>query len=180
MDISLSINCDFESVFLINGNLIEGGEIVYAENEVVYLTVLPLSAMLLPYTVKLVGGAIKSNEELAKCYNLGAGKFYLKLLARFNYVYSIPSTKKTETGDLIEKFFKCVIENRIQDARSCLSQELSESIDDQSLLAFFDGYNDIIADDRTKGLYYLIDQTQNGTLYNFSLKYGVIDNIIEF
>ncbi len=178
MDITLRLSCEFQSVFLINGKLIEGGEIVYAQNEVVYITVLPLSAMLLPYTVKLVGEKVHSNHELASCYHLDENKHFLKLKPRLNYVYSVPPTK-TNAKDLVERFFKFIKENRPDEALLCLSEELSQSIDNQSLVAFFEDYNDIIVHDRSKGLYYLIDNQQKGTLYNFSLNGGVIDNIIE-
>ncbi|MCL2675717.1 MAG: hypothetical protein FWE84_03915 [Firmicutes bacterium] len=177
MDITLTINGGEDTVFLINGRLFEGGDIAYGENEVVYVTVLPLSALLLPYTVKMVGGSIKSNHELVKCYSLEPGRFYVKFFPRFSYVYCVPSVERVETRDIAEKFFKAVSEKKTDEARECLTRELSDSIDDRSLLSFFDGFKDIVVMER--GLYYLIDKNDRGVLFNFLVKNTVIDNIVE-
>lgn len=177
MDITLKLSCDYQSVFLVNGKFIEGGEIVYAQNEVVYITVLPLSAVLLPYTVKLVGEKVHSNNELASCFRISDNNYLLRFLPRYNYVYSVPS--KAKENDLVEKFFKLIKENQPDKARLYLSEELSESIDNQALLGFFEDFFEIVVHDRSKGLYYLIDNEQNGILYNFEMHNGVIENIIE-
>lgn len=178
MDITLNIISSFETVFLINGKLFEGGEIIYGESEVIYITALPLSALMLPYTVKMVGGCAKSNPELIKCYALEPHKYLIKFSPRYSYVYSVPFTEKAEPQDLPEKLFRCVLEKRTEEARKCLSRELSDSIDDKSLLGFFDGFKDIIAAERS-GLYYLISVENRGILYNFVTKNGAIDNIVE-
>ena len=57
MNINLHIKNDFPAVYMLNGVFIESGRrIVIRRDEVTYVTVLPLSAALLPYTVKLAGG----------------------------------------------------------------------------------------------------------------------------
>lgn len=201
MEYRFSLNPTFESVFLINGKLIEGGEIICASDGVAYITILPLSAVLLPYTVKMVGCKVKSNPELCKCYRLDSDKYYLKLLPRYNYVYSVTPEVSVDPADLVDKFFICVRAGKIEDARGCLSPDLSQSIDDHSLIAFFDDFVDLVASDcygnhgvnhggnanagagnnsyAGGGQYYLINKDGSGVLYSFIIKNGVIDNIIE-
>lgn len=180
MDITLNLNCNFDTVFLINGKLFESGEIIYGEKEVVYITVLPLSALMLPYTVKMVGGSVKSNLELVKCYSLESDKFFIRFSPRYSFVYSVPVPKTPgDVWDIAEKFFNAVVEKKTDEARRCLTGELNAGIDDKSLLSFFDGFKDLIAHDAARGLYYLIDQKNHGVLYNFVLKNGTIDNIME-
>ena len=181
MDINLSLKPQFEAVFLINGKLSEGGRIVFSNNEVVYITVLPLESMLLPYTIKIVGDKVKSNEDLAFCYNLKDGEFHLKLLPRYSYIYAVGEKKKgkekTSQG-LVQKFFNYVLKRKLSLARDCLSNELSDSIDDENLKAFFDGYDDLVKGENC-GEYYLIKKNNKGVLYWFDIVDGVIDNIVE-
>ena len=169
----------FESIFLINGKLSEDGRIVFGINEVVYITVLPLEAVLLPYTVKMVGHRIKSNGDLAACYSLGDGDYYLKLLPRHNFVYNVGDSKKEKAGlSIIEKFFNFVSKGKLALARECLSDDLSYSIDDEDLKAFFDEYTDLVKGENS-GEYYLIKKGGKGVLYWFNIVDGVIDNIMQ-
>jgi len=186
MEIKLKLAPQFESVFLINGRLSEGGVVSYLDNEVVYVTVLPLEAFMMSYTVKLVGAKIKSNEDLAACYDLGDGNFYLKLLSRYNYVYAVGDKSMDKEGEkrkaalgIVEQFFKAVTKGRINLARECLSEDLSRSIEDEDLSAFFDGYSDLVKSEKRSGEYYLIGKGGKSTLFYFDIDGGVIDNIVE-
>jgi hypothetical protein len=178
MDIKLSIKNDFETIYLINGRMLENGEIYFGQNEVVYITVLPLDPVLLPYTVKLVGGRVKKGELFAKTYMLDKDRFVLKLLPRYSYIYSTSEEEKIEK-DVVERFFSLVRGEHLLEARELMTSELSESIDDKSLADFFEGRNDIVAENKSKGRYYLIDSEGNGVLCSFVIRSGKIDNIIE-
>jgi len=179
MDINLQINPSFEAVFLINGKLSESGKVVYGSNEVVYITVLPLDAYILPYTVKMVGERIKSNGDLASCYNLGESNYYLKLLPRYNYVYNVGAIKGKAGLGIVEKFFNYVLKRKLALARECLSEDLSNSIGDEDLSAFFDGFSDVIKSGDKDGEYYLIGKGSKGILFWFEVVDGAINNIVE-
>ena len=74
MDKNLYIKSDFEAVYLINGAFTEGtGKIAVDDEEVYFVTVLPLSAAFLPCTVKLTAMKVRSNPELARLYALPSG-----------------------------------------------------------------------------------------------------------
>lgn len=179
MEIRLTLNSAFESVYLVNGKLVEGGEILYGDSEVVYITVLPLDATLLPYTVKLVGAALKCNAALCKCYNLGSNKFHLKLLPRHNFVYGVSRPDAAPDGGLPEKFFSVLKAGKVNVAREYLTADLSDSIDDASLQAFFEGFVDILPADKQSGLYFLARENGAASMYRFILRGTLIENIAE-
>jgi len=179
MDINLKISAQFEAVFLINGKFSEGGTVCYGTTDVVYITALPLDAVLLPYTIKLVGGTVKNNLTLAKCFKLARDSYFLKLLPRHNYVYSPENAfDAAQKKSKIERFFQHVKKGKLSSARELLSEDLNDSIDDKSLSAFFDGFFEIVSTE-TAGHYYLIKSDGEGVLYNFVTKGGLIDNILE-
>ncbi|MCL2555906.1 MAG: hypothetical protein FWE03_02650 [Firmicutes bacterium] len=180
MDINLQIKPQFEAVFLINGKFCEISNIIFKNNDVVYITVLPLEAFMLPYTIKLIGGKVRSNTDLASCYSLSSNEYYLSLKPRYNYVYTISKAQQplNNQQSIIEKFFYFVLKGRLCLARECLSDELSKSISDEDLAAFFDGYDDIIKNEKKDGEYYLIAENK-GVLFWFEIVDGLIDNIVE-
>lgn len=142
-------------------------------DEVLYITVLPLDAMLLPYTVKLAAAAVQANETLACLYRSGS-EFILKLQPRFNYVYT-PSPRLREK-DMTEIFFAHVKAGAPEKARAFMTPELSGSIDDKSLIDFFSPFIDISPAD-APGRYYMLGSDGEAKLFIFTLKNGLIDNI---
>jgi len=185
MEINLKIAAEFDAVYLVNGELSESSEFSYGQDDVVYITILPLDAALLPYTLKMVGGGVKNNSALAKSYRLNAGEYHLKLLPRYNYIYSVENTAASNSyaanfapASKPQRFFDLVIKKKLAAARELLSDDLNQSIDDASLGAFFAGFFDMVPGSAT-GDYYLINRDNCGVLYNFALVGGLIDNIIE-
>lgn len=177
MDIKLILKPQFDSVFLVNGKLFEGGEIEYGQNSVVYITVLPLDAVLLPYTLMLVGGTLKCNHSLASSYKLDENVYHLSIKPRHNYVYSVESGGQDEPSSMPEKFFRLLKRKKTAAARELMTKELSASVDDKALVSFFDGFKDIISD--SKGLYYLITDSDAAKPHSFIIKNSLIDNIVE-
>lgn len=158
--------------------------IQYIDNESLYITALPLHALLLPYTVKLAGGKPITNAELTVSYSLPNNQYHIKLLQRYNYVYSTPSPHiaQIESSGVIPRMLRAVKENNFTAARLCMTPDLSSSIDDSSLTDFFSEYIDIIENNYLPGLpnsYFLIDKNNKGHLFNFTLKSNLIDNMIE-
>lgn len=177
----MSLNAAFEAVYMINGAFYEGGTIKYCDNTVVYITVLPLDALLLPYTVKLLGARVTSNRALCRAYRLGQNEYCLKFKKRYNFVYSPQNDETPEPpSSTVEKFFRLIKEDKTAEARALMSRELSDSIDNASLKAFFDGYEDITEDKRRSDSFYLIDDKDCGFRYRFAVKNGLIDDIVEF
>ena len=186
MNINLHIKNDFPAVYMLNGVFIESGRrIVIRRDEVTYVTVLPLSAALLPYTVKLAGGKARCNEELCRVFTLTENDLVMRLSPRYNYVYSPePQNSSTErTYSPVPRFFTAVIAKDLQDARKFLTQGLASAIDVASLTEFFSDYDDIIANDgyvpAAPDSYFLIDKKGKATLFSFVLKDNLIDDIIE-
>lgn len=186
MNINLHIKNDFPAVYMLNGVFIESGRrIVIRRDEVTYVTVLPLSAALLPYTVKLAGGKARCNEELCRVFTLTENDLVLRLSPRYNYVYSPePQNSAVERSSaLVPRFFAAVVSKDLQNARKFLTQGLASTIDDASLTAFFSDYDDIIANDgyvpAAPNSYFLIDKEGKAALFTFSLKDNLIDDITE-
>ena len=116
---NITIKTEFESVFLLNGVFSECLKpFLYPINEALYITVLPLEAQLLPYTIKTIGAKALCNPSLAQfdfdprshkmVSNLadsaaakrarglapGFDTFYnnnitITLLPRYNYIYDL-------------------------------------------------------------------------------------------
>jgi hypothetical protein len=184
METVLHIKAAFKCVYLLNGAFVEKADSVrYRAGEPVYITALPLNAHHLPYTVKVFGGKALSNEHLANVYTLGGGRCFVKLSPRYNYVYSTNHRERPNTRDDIESFFLSVKRGDLAAARALLTKDLSASIDDGSLSAFFDEYTDIIEDKFTAhaepNRYYLIDKNDCGAPFSFDLKDKLIDNITQ-
>ena len=101
----------FECVTLINGAFNERpAALSYPSASPLYITLLPLRAILLPYTVRLIGGKVASNAELARSFEAGADRYIITFDERHNYVYS-PRTPVTHPlTDPAERFFRAVKE----------------------------------------------------------------------
>jgi len=179
------IKTDFATVYLLNGTFSEKADgFSYPKNEPLYITVLPLSAHLLPYTVKIVGAKAIENAQL--CVSFFKENFtYVKLLPRYNYVYMAKEASSMQVNSSTpERLFNAVRGKNFALAKKYLSQNLIETIDDAALEAFFDPYNAIVKDEFNKvelvaigENYYLIDKDLNGTLFSFEIFDGLIDNI---
>ncbi len=171
MDINIVLLPETESVYLVNGEFFEGDAFVSSADEVVYITVLPLDARFMPYTVKLVGGKVACNESCAAVCKTGEREFALKLGLRYGFVFS--GEHKNLPDDVCCKFFYYVKGKHFDFAFEMLSRSLS-GLSERDLGAFFNGYVDIF---NVRGKYYLADETGAGHECVFALKDGKIDNI---
>ena len=182
MQTNLFIKSSFESVFLVNGIFLERPKsLIISKQGVTYITVLPLSSALLPYTVKLCGERVASNQELCESVTLSENKMLLLLKPRYNYVYtSQPLTDKTAV-DVPCSFFDLLKKGDCENARKLLTPSLNESIDDQSLSDFFSGYTRIIRDEgyisQSKNNYFLISENGQADCFSFTLVGGLIDDV---
>lgn len=182
MKITYALLSDADCVYLINGAFNDSPkEINYPSDSPLYVTLLPLKANLLPYTVKIVGGKVTTNTELCESCELSPVHFVLRFKERHNYVYTAGTAGDFLPGkSLPAKLFAKIKDGDIENARSLMTKELSSSIDDESLLGFFEPYNAVIENKfkDLNGSYYLINsQTKKGEAFYFSLKNGLIDNI---
>ncbi len=182
METTICIRTDFPCVFLLNGTFAESAEsFSYPGGEPIYITVLPLAAHLLPYTVKLAANKPLSNEKLCAAFS-ARGKLCVKLFPRYNYIYS---TERVEEAAVTapERMFRAVKQKNFSAARKVLTETLSSSVNDETLTEFFDGYAQIIKDDfsrpKNSGAYFLVNADGKGASFIFELNEGLIDNIIE-
>lgn len=168
MDITITLLPETDSVYLMNGRFFEGDVFTTTSDTVIYLTVLPLDARYMSYTVKLIGH--KCDSELALNCKLGDNEYAIKLGRRF-FVYSPQHSNVPE--DVCSQFFYYVKGKHFGFARDLLSAGLS-GLNEQELTAFLDGYTDLI---RVKNKYYAVDKGGVGHLCIFAYKDGKIDNI---
>ena len=183
MEITYHIKAVFRCVYLLNGAFVEKADnFTYSGDEPLYITVLPLNAHHLPYTVKVSGFGALSNEHLISIYRLPENNCYIKLAARYNYVYSTEHRETPDKLGFVEGFFLDVRHGNLVSARAKMTDNLSKTIDDTALRAFFDDYTDIIENTVGKKLpdsYFLIDKSDKGVLFRFEIKDGLIDDIIQ-
>ncbi len=161
---------EVESVYMLNGSFFEGESFSSGSDEVLYLTVLPLKAAYLPYTIKLIGGKV-AYPELAFAVKIGEGEYALKLGKR-GYVFG--EGHNVNTDDVCCKFFYFVKGEHFDFAFKLLSSELKAGLSDKALRKFFDEFTDIV---KVKGRYYLVGEDGVGKKCGFDLKDGKIDNI---
>ena len=171
----------FETVYLVNGTFREkSGAISYPSGSPLYITVLPLNAVYLPYTLRIIGEKLYGNENLADYWRVGEDKFLLKLKERHNYVYSPVSNIHSpgEQGTAFE-FFRHIKKGDIPSARKLLTQSLNESIDDAGLAGFFAAYSDISANRFAdiSANYLLVGENNKCEAFNFAFSGNLIDNI---
>ncbi len=171
MDINIVLLPETESVYLLDGRFFEGDFFVTAPDEVVYITVLPLDARFMSYTVKLIGGKVASGREVALMCKIGEGDYALKLGARYSFIFS--SEHKNVSEDMCCRFFYNVKGKHFALANEQLSPSLS-GISEKDLNAFFADFTDII---KVKDKYFLIDASAVGHECVFAFKGGKIDNI---
>jgi len=181
---TIHISTDFSTVYLLNGTFSENADsFLYPAATPLYITVLPLSAHLLPYTVKTLGAKCLENENLCAAFSAD-GAIHIKLLPRYNYIYTAQKQGITANASIPEKFFYAVKQNNLDLAKKYMSIGLTETIDNESLTAFFNDYTAIIkSTNQSKNPhqqgegFYLINEERQGTLFNFEMFDGLIDNI---
>ena len=182
MKINLFLRPRFDSVYLVNGTFSDRGGVTIQSDRVTYITLLPLCAALLPYTVKLCGIRPDSNEGLVKVTRLGDTEAVIRFAPRYNYVYCPdPPTPKEKETDCAIRFFGCVESGDYSAARALMTPELSSTVTDDSLGEFFAEYDDIVLNDgfTDGGGYYLVRKNGGATLFDFTRKNGLIDDITE-
>jgi hypothetical protein len=166
------LHSDFECVFYINGVLREKGGWEIEDGVVYYVTILPLDALYMPYTVKLVGDKICSNRMLAVSVKTKRDT-YLLFTKRYEYVFSPPSFG--DKTSVAAKFFSLVKQAKFNDARALMTQSLSDSVSDEDLAGFFQDY-DFIA--RLSGDEWLLaSKTGEGEITSFALEGDKINDV---
>ncbi len=176
MKVTLYLSAQYETVFLVNGTFVENGKVTASSEEVVFITVLPLSAVLLPYTVKLLGKKVSSNENLCFTFQKSESEIVVYFKPRYNYVYT-PSDKFRPPSSVITEFFFAVKSKAITKARSYLSPSLSSSVSDDSLTSFFDGYDDIAEGEN--GICFLTGKGGRTASFQFTLVGNTLDDVTE-
>ena len=184
MNIVLHFEASFDAVYSINGVFIEKPDnIRYEDGQALYVTVYPLKAMHLPYTVKMIGGRIVTNKELCSSYALPRDNFFIKLKPRLNYVYS-PITHMPLSDNVngtVYRFFGLIKNGNIAEARHMMTSALNSSIADTDINDFFEGFVEIIPnkfyEDADENTYFLVDKSGKCDLYKFVILDGAIDNI---
>lgn len=171
MDINIMLLPETESVYLIGDRFFEGDGFVCSPSEVVYLTVLPLDARYLPYTVKLIGNKTASNEGVAFMCKIGENEYALKLGLRYSFVFS--AEHKNLSDDMCCRFFYYVKGKHYDSAFELLSSGLA-GFNERDLEAFFKEYTEIL---KVKDKYFLMDDLHVGHECVFALNGGKIDNI---
>lgn len=175
MNMTLRLNARFDAVFLINGVFIESGVATVRDGEVTYVTVLPLSAVLLPYTVRLYGDKVDCNENLCRTVRARRTEIAVQFQPRYNYVYT-PGEKFTPPESAIVDFFNAVKSGNYNAARTYLTAELSAEVSDEGLAAFFNGYDELA--EGSNGECFISGKGRTATL-KFTLSGGKIDDVTE-
>lgn len=186
MDLTLHIRASFNAVYLINGKFFETAtRLVTRADEVAYITVLPLSAALLPYTVLLSGGKVRSNPDLARAATLPTGGTLVLLSPRYGYVYSpapFPRPEKPPEG-IAATLFSLVRRGELSSARALLSRDLSAAVDDEALGAFFDEYDEILSPSgllpAPRDCWLMVGKDGRAALFRFAVRDGLISDITE-
>ena len=134
----------FECVMMLNGAFKEKpAPLSYPAASPLYVTLFPLHAIYLPYTVRLLGGKVMSNPELASVHEIGSDRYIVTFAERHNYVYSPQHTVTPPARDMPEKLFRFVKAGDISSARTLMTAELSESVDDDAIIEFFQPFSTI-------------------------------------
>ena len=182
MSIVLHFEATFDAVYSVNGIFLENAlKINYPKNQAMYITVFPLKAQLLPYTIKLISGKVVSNKELCDCISLPMDNFLIRLNPRHNYVYSPTSRTVEPPIGVVEKFCSNIKKGNLSQARSMMTGDLNNCIDDEGMVEFFKEFVDIVPNKYFDHLpsegYFLITKDCTSAFYMFDIVEGLIDNI---
>ena len=159
MDITVTLLPEFPCVYLLSGEFFEGNKFSMRRDGVVFVTVLPLDATYIPYTVKLtIGDLFKIGEDYA-----------IKLPPRHSLIYLPDRTNK----DVCMDFFYSVKRGDIDHAFEIMTESLSKGLSKAALSSFFDEYSDIA---KGENCYYLVSDGV-GYRCDFILRGDRIDNI---
>lgn len=175
----LHIQSEFDCIYSINGEFFERADsLTMSEFDVVYITVFPLKASLLPYTVKL-NGAENIRSDLVRGTRLSSEHYLLLLSPRYITVYG--SAKKAPPPlNPITRLYADVKSGNIDGAYAMLSAELRASIDKNVLADFFADSERIAECPWESGnKFYLIDKNGNAKLCLYTVKDEFIDDIQE-
>ena len=189
------IKTDFGCVFFLNGAFAESANgFNYPADTPIYITVMPLEAHLLPYTIKMLEATALNNQNLVASF-LFEDKIFIKMMPRYNYIYENSGAIKagaTASASVAEKLFWAVKQQDFVLAKSLCTEGLLNTIDEGGLSAFFEPFTAILKDEfgiekLEKDIlnnyalgepYYLIDNNHNATILYFELQDKLIDNIV--
>jgi hypothetical protein len=182
MNIILHFETAYEAVYAVNGVFLENAQkIRYEDNQAIYVTVFPLKAQLLPYTVKLIGGKVVCNKELCDSFALPHNNFFVRLQPRHNYVYSPTARVIEQSAGIVPSFYHKIKNGDITQARKLMTQDLNKCIEDDAMQAFFKDFIAIIPnkffDNLSPHGYFLINTANECSFYIFDIVDGLIDNI---
>lgn len=130
-----------DSVLLLNGSFVQSATAVrYESSDPLFVTVLPLSAAYIPYTVQIVDGKAVSNSDLAICCDMGGGHRYVELKPRYAYVYSPSSPPRAkQSASIPSQLLEFVQSGNFSAARLLMTKKLGDAISDEALADFFSG-----------------------------------------
>lgn len=170
------------SVLLLNGSFVQSATAVrYNDDDPLFVTVLPLEAVYLPYTVEFLGGRAVTNQNLAVCCAMGDHHYYIELLPRSAYVYSHSPERQIAPQPLSVpmQLLHFLRESNFAAARSLLTPSLSDTVSDEALADFFDGVRFIRENTFTpqKG-YLLIKNDGTAPRCEITMRNGRIENIV--
>lgn len=168
---SIIIKSDFPCAYLINGKVFDEERLELDDECVYYFTVLPLDAVFLPYTVKVVGCAPVSNQRLCARVVVD-NRTFLLFTKRYNYVFS-PSA--FEEDNRLSCLLGLIKQRRFAEARQRLTPSLSSAVSDETLVAFFEKFEFAVAIGGTEFL--LASSSGNGSIVNVVEKDHLIDDI---
>lgn len=170
-EVNVTLVPESECVYLLNGSFFEGERIVVSQNSVLFVTVLPLNAQYLPFTVKLIGAKVVSNHALALSCKTGETEYVLKLGKR-QYVYSATHDCLPSEAEL--RFFYLIKGKHLSLVGEMMSKSLRAGLSDAELLAFWDDYNDLI---KVNGTCYAVDEAGVGHRCKFTFVENKIDDV---
>ncbi len=168
------------SVLLLNGSFVQSAAAVrYEQNEPLFVTVLPLDATFLSYTVELLGGKAVCNQSLVTCCDMGGGHHYIELKPRSAFVYApgIPPVVESSVS-VPAQLLRFVRDGNFDAARSMMTQSLRDSLSDEALSDFFDGVFAVRENVYTPQKGYLLLKTDGtATQCVFEMHGGLIENV---
>jgi hypothetical protein len=168
------------SVLLLNGSFVQSAAAVrYEKNEPLFVTVLPLNATYLPYTVEILGGKAVTNAALAVCCAMEREHYYIELKQRSAYVFSPDAMPPVQSApSLPAQLLRFVREQNYAAARLLLSPRLSETITDNALGDFFEGVIEVRENTFTpqKG-WLLVKDDGTAPICDIEFADGRIDNV---
>lgn len=154
MEANLFLKSVTDAWFLVNGKLVENGSGVSVErDQAVCVTVFPVNPALLPYSARIIDRSVSPDNALVSVVEVGQNCAVALFDSRYECVFSPESYKKTPVfcDGLVCEFFWMVKSGDVDGARAMMTEELSASVDDSALSAFFDGYKSIFKADFLPG-----------------------------